>query len=74
MLNKTTVSKERINISKEIHKYVHERAPYIWLYRLEKIMAYRKELVIDVQEDIVPKLIFTHISFKVLTMQEIEQL
>lgn len=57
--NSTTRSKERIKYADEIHRYIYDNAPYIWLYRLDKIMAYRKELKV---KEVVPRYFFTHIA------------
>ena len=45
---------------KRIHQIVYKEAPYIFLYRLDRIMAYRNEL--EVKNWIVPKYFFTHIG------------
>ena len=45
---------------KRIHQIVYKEAPYIFLYRLDRIMAYRKEL--ETNNKIVPKYFFTHIG------------
>jgi len=57
--NSTTRSQERVKYSEEIHGYIYKNAPYIWLYRLDKIMAYRKELRV---KEVVPRYFFTHIA------------
>tara|TARA_Y100000310_G_scaffold99709_2_gene97554 strand:- start:1790 stop:3484 length:1695 start_codon:yes stop_codon:yes gene_type:complete len=44
---------------KKIHQIVYKEAPYIFLYRLDKIMAYRNEL--ETNDNFVPKYFFTHI-------------
>ena len=48
------------DIGRDIHKLIYEKSPYIFLYRLDKIMAYRKEIKTD--GEIVPKYFFTHIG------------
>jgi len=45
---------------KNIHQIIYKDAPYIFLYRLDKIMAYRMEL--ETNNQIVPKYVFTHIG------------
>ena len=50
---------ERQEYGKKIHQIVHKEAPYIFLYRLDRIMAYRNEL--ETHENFVPKYFFTHI-------------
>ena len=57
--NSTTKPKERIKYADEIHNYIYENAPYIWMYRIDKIMAYRKELKV---KQVVPRYFFTHIA------------
>ena len=57
--NSTTLSKERMQDADEIHRYIYENAPYIWMYRIDKIMAYRKELKV---KEVVPRYFFTHIA------------
>jgi len=56
----TTSSKTRIEYSKLIHKHLYENAPYIFLYRVEKIAAIRKSL--QTRYNFVPRYFFTHIS------------
>jgi peptide/nickel transport system substrate-binding protein len=46
---------------KRIHQIIHKEAPYIFLYRLDKIMAYRDE-ELETNNQIVPKYFFTHIG------------
>jgi len=50
---------ERKEYGKKIHQIVYNEAPYIFLYRLDRIMAYRNEL--ETHENFVPKYFFTHI-------------
>jgi ABC-type transport system substrate-binding protein len=57
--NSTTRSKERMKYADEIHRYIYDNAPYIWMYRMDKIMAYRKELKV---KEVVPRYFFTHIA------------
>ncbi len=56
----TTSSKTRIEYSKLIHKHLYDNAPYIFLYRVEKIVALRKSL--QTRYNFVPRYFFTHIS------------
>jgi ABC-type transport system substrate-binding protein len=56
----STKGKQKRQYGKQIHKIVYKEAPYIFLYRLDKIMAYRKEL--ETKDNIVPKYFFTHIG------------
>ncbi|MBC8214323.1 MAG: ABC transporter substrate-binding protein [Candidatus Marinimicrobia bacterium] len=58
--NNTNSTKQQKMYGDKIHKLVYDKAPYIFLYRLEKIMGYRKELVHG--NNIVPKYFFTHIN------------
>jgi ABC-type transport system substrate-binding protein len=51
---------QRSVIGRDIHKLIYSKSPYIFLYRLDKIMAYRKELITE--GEIVPKYFFTHIG------------
>jgi len=51
---------QRGEIGRDIHKLIYEKSPYIFLYRLDKIMAYRNEL--QTEGKIVPKYFFTHIG------------
>jgi len=51
---------QRSVIGRDIHKLIYAKSPYIFLYRLDKIMAYRKELITE--GEIVPKYFFTHIG------------
>jgi len=57
--NSTTNAKQRMENADVIHRYIYENAPYIWLYRVDKIMAYRKELKV---KEVVPRYFFTHIA------------
>ena len=50
---------ERKEYGKKIHQIVYNEAPYIFLYRLDRIMAYRNEL--ETNDNFVPKYFFTHI-------------
>jgi peptide/nickel transport system substrate-binding protein len=50
----------RGDIGRDIHQLIYEKSPYIFLYRLDKIMAYRKEF--KTEGDIVPNYFFTHIG------------
>jgi len=58
-------NRSRGNIKREhgkrIHQIIYEEAPYIFLYRLDKIMAYRDE-ELETNNQIVPKYFFTHIG------------
>ena len=56
----STKGKQKRQYGKQIHKIVYKETPYIFLYRLDKIMAYRKEL--ETKDNIVPKYFFTHIG------------
>ena len=51
---------QRKEYGKKIHQIVYKEAPYIFLYRLDKIMAYRNEL--ETSNQIVPRYYFTHIG------------
>ena len=51
---------QRKEYGKKIHQIVYKEAPYIFLYRLDKIMAYRNEL--ETSNQIVPRYFFTHIG------------
>ena len=53
--------KQKLEYGKKIHQIVYKEAPYIFLYRLDKIMAYRKG-ELETNNNIVPKYFFTHIS------------
>ena len=62
-LEKFNISKgkQKLEYGKKIHQIVYKEAPYIFLYRLDKIMAYRDE-ELETNNQIVPKYFFTHIG------------
>ena len=57
----STKGNQKANYGKKIHQLIYKEAPYIFLYRLDKILAYRKE-DIETHNNIVPKYFFTHIA------------